>query len=511
MEDSESCMRAKRISRALQVVGDIRAYLHMREDMNMKSVRMEELKKKRDAALEALEQSADLRKALFYLPTASSHTPTVDSVVAIWTVHFPGLNNRTPQTGETMACGRWLQSIFQASEDQLDATQLSVREFVLTTIPHTAARRFLSSAGFWKNLLTQEMYEGTLPISLDVVYDRLKLFDQALKRNPSFRPSTSDAGLWLDNDHRTRQQLLLRISSRFPLVFATDLQRKSEYAYLDDIALDMGFSNPGAFKKECKKKNQSFFQQQPMVIKAIDLRDTGTDELLGTVMQIDNALSPGFCDRFLVGMDRARYTQDGNYTKHDRGYRFASMEHKEDGVLPSWLMFGDGSTSTLLLSQHTNSVEVALLQVVNYVYRCYSKFVNDEVDLKIGSRTRDLWGLHDHGGFFDSLMTMVANPANSTYGEHDDGKPGLCVQDKIVDGLTVPNKDSKFNMVVPTVAIQNHEKRSTTVEFYDKGKKVVGVVSCGVMTIHIQLIGVQHNCTHAVSCFKLFFPFSDST
>jgi hypothetical protein len=93
---------------------------------------------------------------------------------------------------------------------------------------------------------------------------------------------------------------------------------------------------------------------------------------------------------------------------------------------------------------------------------------------------------------------------------HDDGKPGLCVPDKVGgqgDTNQLPNVYSKFNLVVPTVCIQNHTKKTTRVEFYDK--KYVsdipnGTVVCGVVTIHVQLLGVQNNCTHVVSV--LFSP-----
>ena len=100
-------------------------------------------------------------------------------------------------------------------------------------------------------------------------------------------------------------------------------------------------------------------------------------------------------------------------------------------------------------------------------------------------------------------MTMVSNPVSTNYGLNDDGKTGLCTPDEFVEGRAVPNKYSKFNMVVPTVAIQNHTKESTKVLFFEKNdtntKNPIAQLTCGIVTIHIQLIGVQHNCNHKVS------------
>ena len=121
----------------------------------------------------------------------------------------------------------------------------------------------------------------------------------------------------------------------------------------------------------------------------------------------------------------------------------------------------------------------------------------------MGKKASDKWGLQQRptGGHFDSLMTMISNPSNSNYGLHDDGKPGLFVEDTSIEGEDVPNMDSKFNMVVPTLAIQNHTKETTEVHFYDKKKPETSIakVTCSIVTIHLQLIGVQHNCYHAVS------------
>jgi hypothetical protein len=224
-------------------------------------------------------------------------------------------------------------------------------------------------------------------------------------------------------------------------------------------------------------------------------------------MQIDNALSPIFVEKFIYAMDKALYTQDGKHLKHNRGYRFASIGHaEEDGILPCWIMFGEGTSTSLLLSQHTNKPECNILRIVNYIYHIYAEFVNNKFERNFGKLAVKKWGLAvDDDGYFDSLMTMVSNPLESTYGMHDDGKPGLCEPNQPTDGVDgeyALHTHSKFNLVVPTVCIQNNSKKNTRIEFYDKKNRKeepVGTIECSEVTIHLQLLGVQQTCTHIVS------------
>jgi hypothetical protein len=227
--------------------------------------------------------------------------------------------------------------------------------------------------------------------------------------------------------------------------------------------------------------------------------------LLGTVMKIDNALSPSFTKKYLDAMDGTKYTPDAKYQHHNRGYRFATREHLKDGINPNWILFGEDSGYSVLLSQQVNGGETDLLRVVNLIYQWYSDFVNERFEKEMGANITKKWGLPKSAdGYYDSFMTMVSNPVNSNYAMHDDGKPGLCVKDQTDDdGAVIPNKYSKFNLVVPTVCIQNHPKEAAEINFYDKrygdSDKELAKVICGTVTIHVQLIGVQQNCTHEVS------------
>ena len=165
-------------------------------------------------------------------------------------------------------------------------------------------------------------------------------------------------------------------------------------------------------------------------------------------------------------MDQSKFLPAGKKKLHNRAYRFASSIHKDDGNHPSWILFGDDASSNLILSQPARSAEISLLRIVNYIHNIYTDYLHFHMETSTCTEIVEKWGLPEHPeGFYDSLMTMVSNPADSNYGEHDDGKPGLCSFDTFEDGEMKPNKYSKFNLVVPTVVIQNHTKKTTSVLF----------------------------------------------
>ena len=445
-----------------------------------------------------------------YLDPNSKYVPSIDSIIEIWIKRLPGFTGFLDST-PPLPLGKWLIQIFNDPKTALlQDTSRSIFEFVNRNLSHLEERRFLSSETFWSSLLGKDVFDGEKTISLDSVYHRLSRFNKHLLTNPHDRIKEAEGCIWLDSDHSERQGILLGISSQFPSYLQNLLVTCYKYAYLDDIALDPGVSLLRSFRLSCKSENKSLHQQHPPTIKGIDLKDS-TGNLLGTVMQIDNCLSPSFVQEYINSMNQSTFTQDRVYPKHDRGYRFACSEHMHDGVHPSWLLFGQDSSSSLLLSQHTNSAKSSLLQVINFVQHLYVEFVSQRMEQTMGKIATEKWGLINQkttNGHFDSLMTMISNPANSNYGLHEDGKPGLFIADTTIDGEDVPNKNSKFNMVVPTLAIQNHTKETTKVHFYDKSapKTPIGTVTCSVVTIHLQLIGVQHNCYHEVSTFILFDP-----
>lgn len=427
------------------------------------------LDQKRKAAEEALRRSDVLRRSLLYLPSTSSYTPSFEATIEVWTQLFPG--NESEGLSCTPDLGMFLTHTFTVNEELLNDTQKSIVEFARTSIPHTYKGRFLTRETFWKSVLTKDGFQGTLPLSMETVYYRLRKFE-AYKLEHT-HVSETDGSIWLDSTADERQRELLQISALFPKYLEAKLASTYRYAYLDDIVMSSTGRSLEEISLNCSRNKDNYVISPPKV-KGKDL--IGKDNtLLGTVMQIDNALSPSFVKKFIDAMDKSPYTQDGKYNKHDRGYRFSSIGHgEEDGTLPCWLLFGDDVTSNLLLSQHVNKFEGLLLRIVNYIYHLYSEFVNNRLQRNLGKKAVMKWGLPTNlDGYYDSIMTMVANPVNSTYGMHDDGKPGLCTPNKMADGddvdYTHPNLYSKFNLVVPTLCIQNHSKKTTQIEFLTRG------------------------------------------
>jgi hypothetical protein len=496
-----------KLSIAVLYIADIRAHdnalMRASQQAGRFSTYLASLEDKKKLAEEQLRRSDEMRRALLYLPSSSKHTPSLETIVEVWTRHFPGhsceRNDRTMFLGDFM-----LKTFSSPNEDGLSETQKSIVEFARTSLPITFRRRFLQTDTFWRAALTPDGFTGVSPLSLEMVYRRLRKFEDYLQGNP--KGSETDGSIWLDTSPAERQKELLGISSAFPTYLGHRLATDFHSAYLDDIALDAGGNTPARIRTKCSKKNKHIYHSSPPKITGIDLVATD-NSLLGTVMQIDNALSPAFVKKYLQAMENASFTQDGRRSKHDRGYRFSSLGHKEDGTCPCWIMFGETEISpSLLLSQYTNPAEISMMRVVNLIYHLYRDFVNEKFERSFGTAAVGKWGLPAmEEGHYDSIMTMAANPVNSKYGLHDDGKPGLCVPDQKIEGDVsgyTPNPYSKFNLIVPTVCIQNHTKKTTSIEFFDKKfptGKPVGAVHCGVVTIHVQLLGVQQTCKHIVS------------
>ena len=79
---------------ALLLIEDIRAFhRHVQESQEqnlLNTARCCELTTKRKNALDNLEAHPQLRQALLFLSTDSPHTPTLETIVHLWTKVFPG-------------------------------------------------------------------------------------------------------------------------------------------------------------------------------------------------------------------------------------------------------------------------------------------------------------------------------------------------------------------------------------------------------------------------------------
>ena len=158
-----------------------------------------------------------------------------------------------------------------------------------------------------------------------------------------------------------------------------------KYAYLDDIALEPGVSQSRSFKKRCKSKKRLIHQQHPPSIKGIDLKDS-SGQLLGTVMQIDNCLSPPLSKNTSnpwtgQPLHKIVFTQN---TTADTDLLVRSTCKTEFTRLGYF--FGQDTSASLLLSQHTTTAESALLRTINYVQHLYVNFVNKQMEQIIGQK-----------------------------------------------------------------------------------------------------------------------------
>jgi hypothetical protein len=220
-------------------------------------------------------------------------------------------------------------------------------------------------------------------------------------------------------------------------------------------------------------------------------------------MEIDYPFSPECIDDYLSRFEQSSFQVDHRNPTHDRGMRFSSPLH-EHGGLPLWLQFGEGNGSSLTLSQPSNPEEIKMLAYINFVYFLYAEYVNSGMEKKYGRSFAERWGLPVSKDHFDSLMSMVVNPENSNHGRHTDAKRGLTCDDDTAaiaaDGRGSLREYSSFNLVVPTLAIQNHSVRSTSTTFFDgKSNIKVGEVTCKIVTLYWQLAGLQSNSEHEVS------------
>jgi hypothetical protein len=500
--------RSSIIQAANALLQDIRAYrvalFDTAEENRRQEAQLRCLETRKDHAETILRDSVEMRRALLYLPLSSSYNPTLPSVLEICINLFPGPSCVTkPRTSESASPGCYMLSIFEKDETALDVTQCLIRHFVHESIPNVSDKSLLTSITFWTGLLTADGFNGAKPLSLEAIYNRLRHFDKWTVKNPNAK--VVDSSAWLNTEIFERHKILLEISAAFPDYLKNRLATHYKYAYLDNIALDPGGTPLATLRQKCKEWNKGTYDTNPPVTSGINLNSKEDNVLLGTVLQIDNALSPAFVKRYLNATDTSKYTPDDKQPKHPRGYRFVSNGHMQDSDLPVWLMFGDAATSSLFFSQYANQAELDLLRIVNFIHNLYCDFLNKELETQTNSaQIRKKWGLPElQEGYYDSLMTMVSNPVHSNYGLHDDGKIGLCTQDNEEDTSNDPDMYSKFNLVVPTVCIQNHQKRTTRIEFLDKrypaNAKPVDSVKCGVVTIHVQLIGVQKTCWHIVS------------
>ena len=225
-------------------------------------------------------------------------------------------------------------------------------------------------------------------------------------------------------------------------------------------------------------------------MQSIDLKlEDGT--LGGTVIAMHNEgyLSVEWIAAYLVDTDQNNFMVDERAQKKsnkERYLRIFSILH--DFENPTWMQFGKKKEVYLYLSQRASAAEEGWLTIVSYIVNLLIDDINKRLDSETGRRYRLEQVL------FDTGVASLADPSLGSYARHQDGFPGLI--DPLVKGF------SRFNLVVPTAAFQNHFAATTKISWYrkdDSKGKPAGFFLHDFFIQHWQLPGVNHYFEHDVS------------
>ena len=225
-------------------------------------------------------------------------------------------------------------------------------------------------------------------------------------------------------------------------------------------------------------------------IHSLDLQlEDGT--LGGTVIAMHNEgfLSVEWIAAYLVDTDQNHFMVDERAQKKNnkqRCLRIFSAVH--DFENPTWMQFGKKKGVYLYLSQRASAAEEGWLTIVSYIVNLLIDDINKRLDNETGRRYRL------EQVIFDAGVASLADPSLGSYARHQDGFPGLI--DPLVKGF------SRFDLVVPTAAFQNHSAATTKISWYRKGAaggKPAGFFLHDFFIQHWQLPGVNLNFEHDVS------------
>jgi hypothetical protein len=235
---------------------------------------------------------------------------------------------------------------------------------------------------------------------------------------------------------------------------------------------------------------EGFQSAQLKGMESLDLRlDDG--EIGGTVIAMHNAgfLSAQWIAAYLVDTDQNLFMADERALKKNNKERFLRIfASNHDFENPTWMQFGKKSGVYLYLSQRASAAEQSWLTIVSYIVNLLIDDINKRLDSETGARFRLEQVLYDVG------VVSLADPSLGSYARHQDGFPGLI--DPLVRGF------SRYNLIVPTMGIQNHFAETSTISWYKKGDdkgKASGFVKHDFFIWHWQLPGVNHFFEHEVS------------
>jgi hypothetical protein len=217
----------------------------------------------------------------------------------------------------------------------------------------------------------------------------------------------------------------------------------------------------------------------------------------GTVLAMHNEgfFSVEWIAAYLVDTDQNHFMVDDRALKKknkERFLRIFSVHHNYSN--PTWMQFGKKSGVYLYLSQRASAAEEGWLKIVSFVVNLLIDDINKRLDSETGSRYQLEQVL------FDTGVASVADPSHGSFAKHQDGFPGLVSAS--IKGF------SRFLLVVPTLAFQNHCSANATISWYRMGETNGPPLASFIhdfLLHHWQLPGVNFHFQHDVSfrCQKL--------
>jgi hypothetical protein len=446
--------------------------------------------------VELLKQNQQLRKALLFLPLHGEYCPTWETVCEVRLSIFPSARHPreemerrglpVPDDDNCPSVGQRLVSLFGADVDGETESNKALRLSLVQNCSYADDLTVLRREAFWISVIGRDRFNGKEPICYTALIARLEIFEKHLWANKG-KTSWDEGSVWLDGDPKARNKIILEISAKFADYFA-DMVVMKNY-------LDVSINTPAGLSTKAKNKHQQANGKEnkdhPLSVEGVDLLSED-GELLGSVLRIRNPTSSGFLNNLIRSQSTAPFMEDHRNPTKDRGLRISSTYHNTDGK-PIWVLFGEKNASTVLLSQPANPEEATLIRLTNFVHFCYAHYVNGELAKKYGPSFSRKWGLPGDPEHYDTIVAMVSNPQHTNYARHHDAKPGIVGDDGT-------NENSRFNLVVPTLVVQNHMAASTTTSFYSNvTNEKVGSLTFNEPEFYLMLAGVNFYSEHEVS------------
>jgi hypothetical protein len=223
-----------------------------------------------------------------------------------------------------------------------------------------------------------------------------------------------------------------------------------------------------------------------MVSEDLQLSD-GT--LGGTVFAMHNGmLSAEWLAAYLVDTDNNLFMDDvraKTLNDKERRLRIFSMDHTFEK--PSWLQFGVKKNVYLYLSQKASAAEEGWMKIATYTINLLIQYINKKLHVSL-YRQYKLEPVEYTVG-----VVNLSNPSLGLFALHSDDRPG------IVDP-TLPSF-TRFSLMVPTLAIQNHCAPTCHISWVLKGdvqKTKLATFTHDFVISHWQLMGVNESFEHQV-------------